>query len=113
VLHASEAVQKTAGSQCTLIIHAGGMRDYLKWHDAYDDPDSDLSWRLSQARAHIRRGLDQVEGPVTVLSLCAGDGRDVLPVLAERGDSSDVRTTLIELHPIVAQRARNFATAAG
>jgi hypothetical protein len=48
-----------------------------------------------------------------VLSLCAGDGRDVLPVLAERDDSSDVCTTLIELHPILAQRARNFATEAG
>jgi hypothetical protein len=22
-------------------IHAGRMRDYLKWHDAYDDPNSD------------------------------------------------------------------------
>jgi hypothetical protein len=89
------------------------MRDYLKWHDAYDDPDSDLSWRLSQVRAHIRGALGKVEGPVTVLSLCAGDGRDVLQVLAERDDSSGVRTTLIELHPVPAQRARDFAAEAG
>jgi Methyltransferase domain len=89
------------------------MRDYLKWHDAYDDPHSDLSWRLSQVRAHIRDALDNVEGSVTVLSLCAGDGRDVLPVLAERDDSAAVRTTLIELHPVLAQRARDFAAEAG
>jgi len=36
-------------------VHADGMRDYLKWHDAYDDPTSDLSWRLGQVQAYIRR----------------------------------------------------------
>jgi Methyltransferase domain len=89
------------------------MRDYLRWHEAYDDPDSDLAWRLSQVRVQIRRALDEVEGSVTVLSLCAGDGRDVLPVLAERDDSAAVRTTLIELHPVLAQRARDFAAETG
>ena len=89
------------------------MRDYLKWHDGYDDPDSDMSWRLDQVRAHIRAALDQLEGSVVVLSLCAGDGRDVLQVLAERPDASRVRATLIELHPILVQRAREFATAHG
>jgi hypothetical protein len=88
------------------------MRDYLKWHQAYDDPDSDLSWRLGEVQAHIRAVLDEVRGAVTVVSLCAGDGRDVLQVLAKRDDSSRVRTTLIELHPVLAQRAREFAAAA-
>jgi hypothetical protein len=89
------------------------MRDYLKWHDAYDDPDSDLYWRLRKVQAHIRAVLDEVEGPLRVLSLCAGDGRDVLQVLAEREDASRVRATLIELHPVLAQRAREFASASG
>ena len=66
------------------------MRDYLKWHEAYDDPASDLSWRLRQVQAYIRSALDQMDGQGTVLSLCAGDGRDVLQVLAERDDSSDI-----------------------
>jgi len=96
-----------------LIIHAGRMRDYLKWHEAYDDPASDLSWRLRQVQAYIRSALDQIEGPVVVLSLWAGDGRDVLQVLAERDDSSRVEVTLIELHPVLAQRAREFAAKAG
>jgi hypothetical protein len=48
-----------------------------------------------------------------VLSLCAGDGRDVLQVLGERVDSSRVEVTLIELHPVLAQRAREFAAKAG
>jgi len=71
------------------------MRDYLKWHDAYDDPNSDLSWRLRQAQTYIRQALDHLPGPVTVLSRCAGDGRDVLQVLADRDDFSRVRTTLM------------------
>jgi hypothetical protein len=89
------------------------MRDYLKWHDAYDDPSSDLFWRLRQVQAYIRQALDHLRGPVTVISLCAGDGRDVLQVLADRDDSARVRTTLIELHPVLAQRARTFAVEAG
>jgi hypothetical protein len=89
------------------------MRDYLKWHDAYDDPTSDLSWRLRQVQAHIRSTLDQNQGHRTILSLCAGDGRDVLQVLAERDDSLRIRTTLIELHPVLAHRAQEFAAKAG
>ena len=83
------------------------MRDYLKWHEAYDDPSSDLSWRLRQVQAYIRSALDQMDGHGTVLSLCAGDGRDVLQVLAERDDSARIQTTLLELHPVLAQRARS------
>jgi hypothetical protein len=89
------------------------MRDYLEWHDAYDDPSSDLSWRLRQVHAYIHQALDHLEGPVTVISLCAGDGRDVLQVLADRDESARVRTTLIEVHPVLAQRARTFAADAG
>jgi Methyltransferase domain len=96
-----------------LSVHADGMRDYLKWHDAYDDPTSDLSWRLRQVQAYIRSALDQIRGQAKVLSLCAGDGRDVLQVLAERHDSSRIKTTLIELHPVLAQQAREFAAKAG
>ena len=89
------------------------MRDYVKWHDAYDDPTSDLSWRLRQVQNHIRSTLDQSQRHVTILSLCAGDGRDVLQVLAERDDSVRIRTTLIELHPVLAQRAQDFAAKTG
>jgi hypothetical protein len=89
------------------------MRDYLKWHEAYDDPSSDLSWRLHQVQAYIRSALDQMDGEGTVLSLCAGDGRDVLEVLAERDDSARIQTTLLELHPVLAQRGREFAAASG
>ncbi len=89
------------------------MRDYVKWHDAYDDPASDMSWRLRQVQAYIRSTLDQIQGQLTVLSLCAGDGRDVLQVLVQRDDSARIHATLIELHPVLAQRAREFAAQSG
>ena len=89
------------------------LRDYDAWHTGYDDPGSTLSWRLNRVQAGIGRALDAAADPVHVVSACAGDGRDVLGVLARRGDASRVRATLLELHPVVAERARQAAAAAG
>jgi len=86
------------------------LRDYDSWHDRYNDPASDLSWRLSRVQQHIEQFLDQREGPVRILSVCSGDGRDLLEVLAAREDTGRITATLLELHPVLADRAR--ATAA-
>lgn len=91
----------------------GLVRDYLEWHTAYDDPDSGLSWRLRTVQGYIRTALDEHDGPLQVLSLCAGDGRDMLSVLAGREDAARIRTTLVELHPQLADRARSTARSAG
>ncbi len=85
------------------------MRDYERWHERYDDPGSDLSWRLGVVRDHIRAALDGHPGPVRALSLCAGDGRDLLGALAERPDAGRVRAVLVEVHPAIAERAREAA----
>lgn len=90
-----------------------GVRDYERWHERYDDPGSDLSWRLGVVRGHIRDALDAGEGPVRALSLCAGEGRDLLGVLAGRADAGRVRAVLVEVHPAIAARAREAAAAAG
>ena len=83
------------------------MRDYVSWHDAYDDPASGLSWRLSRVRHHIAAALDRTAGrPVTAVSLCAGDGRDLIGVLSLREDASRVAVSLVELNPELADRAR-------
>ena len=81
------------------------MRDYERWHERYDDPGSDLSWRLGVVRGHVRDALDGRRGPVRALSLCAGDGRDLLGVLAERDDAARVRAVLVEVRPAIAARA--------
>jgi hypothetical protein len=85
------------------------MRDYERWHGRYDDPASDLSWRLAVVRGHIRDALDRHHGAVRVLSACSGDGRDLLGVLAERPDAGRVRAVLIEVHPAIASRAQRAA----
>jgi hypothetical protein len=82
------------------------MRDYVEWHRAYDDPESSLSWRLRTVQDYLRDELDARPGPLRVVSVCAGDGRDVIGVLAERADAGRVRAVLIELHPALTEQAR-------
>ncbi len=89
------------------------LRDYDDWHQHYDDPDSSLSWRLRRVRAALHTALDGSTGPCRILSACAGDGRDVIGVLRERSDGDRVSAVLVELHPGIAQRARDQAAAAG
>lgn len=77
-----------------------GMRDYVRWHDAYDDPTSALSIRLRHVQRAISDWYDATPGPVTVMSSCAGQGHDILGVLESRPELRE-RTTgaLVELHP--------------
>lgn len=86
-----------------------GVRDYLAWHEQYDDPGSSLPRRLALVREVLRAELDARPGPVRVLSVCAGDGRDILGVLAEREDAARVSVTLVELLPELVERARTAA----
>jgi SAM-dependent methyltransferase len=89
------------------------LRDYRRWHQAYDDAGSGLSWRLRAVQRYLRDELDARAGPVEIVSVCAGDGRDVIGVLAGRADAMRVRVTLIELDPIIASAAHSAAVAAG
>lgn len=89
------------------------LRNYQQWLLAYDDPTSDLSWRLRQVQAYVREALDAASTPIRILSACAGDGRDVLKVLRERDDIDRASVTLIELHPAIAQQARRAALDSG
>jgi SAM-dependent methyltransferase len=86
-----------------------GVRDYLAWHEQYDDLGSSLSRRLALVREVLRAELDARPGPVRVVSLCAGDGRDILGVLAEREDAARVSVTLVEVLPELVERARSAA----
>jgi SAM-dependent methyltransferase len=81
------------------------------WYDEYDDPTSDLSLRLAEVRVQLAAQLDARDGPLRLLSLCSGDGRDTIPVLAAH--ARDVDACLVELDPDLAERARRAAAAAG
>jgi hypothetical protein len=88
-----------------------GMRDYEQWHRGYDGPDSGLAWRLRTVQHYIDEALDRHSGPMTVLSCCSGDGRDLLGVLSRRSDADRVTATLVEIHPGIAARASTAAAA--
>jgi hypothetical protein len=89
-------------------------RNWVSWHDSYDDPDSSLHRRLLLVQQRIREALDAAPpGPVRVLSMCAGQGRDLLGVLPEHPRSPDVRAVLVELDPKNADAARETVRAAG
>jgi hypothetical protein len=73
-------------------------RDWWEWHGPYDDPASPLSERLTIVQRHLRGAFDRCPaGPIRVISMCAGQGRDLLPVLAEHSRRRDVLACLVEL----------------
>ena len=75
-------------------------RDWHAWHDAYDDPGSSLAQRLRVVQARIAATLDAAPpGPLRALSMCAGQGRDLIPVLASHPRGRDVTARLVELDP--------------
>ena len=90
------------------------MKDWVAWHAAYEDPASSLSVRLRLVRGHLARALDGAPaGRVRLLSLCAGQGHDVLGVLPEHPRGRDVSAVLVECDPRNAALARDGAARAG
>lgn len=93
-----------------------GATDWDAWQADYADPASALSARLAVVRSEIRAALDrQGAGALTVLSACAGDGRDILGVLAERHGRLPgvVEVALLETDPRNLARAERFCRQAG
>ena len=90
------------------------MRDWVAWHAAYDDPQSPLSTRLRAVRGHLSDALDAAPpGPVRLVSLCAGQGHDVLGVLPGHPRAPQVSAVLVEYDPQNASLARAGAAQAG
>jgi hypothetical protein len=89
-------------------------RDWVRWHDAYDDPSSALSARLASVRAHLSDALTAAPpGPVRLLSLCAGQGNDVLSTLPAHPRRDDVTAVLVEYDSHNAAVAAERITRAG
>jgi predicted RNA methylase len=90
------------------------VKDWVAWHQEYDDPDSSLAARLRLVSAHLSDALDATPaGPVSLVSLCAGQGHDVLGVLPGHARRADVTAVLVEADPRNAKIARRQAAAAG
>ena len=86
----------------------------MAWHPAYDDPSSSLSARLRRVRSHLRDAIGQAPaGRVSLVSLCAGQGHDVIGVLPHHPRRDDVRAVLVEADAHNAGLARRAAEQAG
>lgn len=90
--------------------------DWQQWHNAYDDPASRLSERLRVVQTHVAAALDEragQPGPIRIVSMCAGQGRDVIGALEEHPRRNDVAAVLVELGEGLAEAARASARAGG
>ncbi|MEU7762478.1 MULTISPECIES: methyltransferase domain-containing protein [Micromonospora] len=89
-------------------------KDWYAWHSDYDQPESALARRLAEVRQRVSDALDAAPaGPLRALSLCAGQGRDLIPVLAAHPRGADVTARLVELDPRNTDPARRAAADAG
>lgn len=89
------------------------VRDWIAWHDEYEDPRSSLARRVEVVRSCLRDAFQlsaATTRPRRVISMCAGEGRDIIPVLARMPDDR-VEALLVEQDRDLADRARSAAAA--
>ena len=90
------------------------QRDWVAWHADYDRPESSLARRLAAVQERIKVTLDEAPpGPLRAVSLCAGQGRDLIGALAGHPRRDDVTARLVEFDERNAAFARTSAAAAG
>jgi hypothetical protein len=72
--------------------------DWYAWRTSYDELTSPQTRRLAVVQDKIRGFLDaQTAGPASVVSLAAGQSRDLLPMLIEHPRGAEVQARLVEL----------------
>jgi hypothetical protein len=90
-----------------------GRPDWVEWHRDYDDPGSLLSRRGEAVQGHLRAELDHAPaGDIRLISLCAGQGRDVIGALTGHPRRRDVHARLVELDQRNVAAARQAAQTA-
>lgn len=88
-------------------------REWVDWHEGYAEGRS-LALRLRLVQDLIRTALDGCRaGAIKIISMCAGDGRDLIGVLPNHPRGGDVEACLVELEPELLQRGREQALSAG
>jgi hypothetical protein len=93
-----------------------GMReiDWFAWHTLYDDPTSKRAKRLSRMQSAVLQALiSHGPGSIDLLSVCAGQGREIVGALEQFPRPADVAVTTIELDPRNAGYARAAVERAG
>ncbi len=81
-------------------------KDWLEWHDLYQS-EPKLQQRLQIVQKYISYSLDaSPPGNIQIVSVCAGDGRDLLGTLANHPRAQDVQARLVEINPQLVERGR-------
>jgi hypothetical protein len=89
-------------------------KDWVAWHRGYEDPSSSVSKRLERIIHHLAQALDGARpGHIQLVSLCAGQGHDVLGTLPGHPRRADVSALLVEGNAANAALARERAAASG
>lgn len=82
------------------------LKDWFEWHDLYKT-EPKLQQRLQIVQEYISNSLAaSPPGAIRVISICAGDGRDLLETLASHPRTKDVYARLVELDPKLVERGR-------
>ena len=89
------------------------MTDWQAWHRRYDDRQSSLSRRLSVVQERLEELVCGGAGVRRVLSLCSGDGRDILPVVARQPGEHRPEVVLVEHDAHLAAMAERRAADVG
>ena len=85
----------------------------MAWHRRYER-EPGLVRRLETVRELIRRELAaRPAGPIRAISLCAGDGRDLLEVLASHPRGPDVTARLVDADPTLVAAGRERIARSG
>jgi amino acid adenylation domain-containing protein len=87
--------------------------DWSEWHRQYDSFPN-LEARLQIVREQIAATLDDCPaGPIRIVSICAGDGRDLIGALQNHRRRNDVAAALLDTEEESLARGRKTAAAAG
>jgi len=82
------------------MMNAMALRDYVAWHDEYDQLGSPLYLRLLVVQDLIGSALDDLPpGQVRVISMCAGQSRDLIGVARRHRRGGDLTGLLVEADP--------------
>lgn len=85
----------------------------MQWQRLYDDPERVVAQRLVIVQRLIRDVLVSHADEVKVVSICSGQGRDILGVLADYPGRHAVTGRLVELDPANTVEAAKRALQAG
>jgi len=87
---------------------------WSSWHDEYEKEDSELHLRKRGVQEHVAAIVDESPaGPITIVSVCGGQCREVIGALEDHARRADIQGRLVELDPDNAAFASEWAKRAG